>query len=158
MGRGAVNVDDLKIDGPVDDYGFPILDKESGPTSDAVDAAPIQRMLGGYLPIDGRPGWFTREMTLRQEIELADMADELQFLAGAKPSAVLRAALPIARMIIFRKNRDGDIVPVTEDDLLDNFRANPLMDIVKSVSGFGATEGKGNPTLVLPTTETSSAG
>ncbi len=146
--RRAINIDTLPAGGPADAYGFP--DVPAAPTE---AETPIQRILGGYMPVAGMAGWFTREMTLRQEIELVDMAEELQALGTeTKPSKMLRAALPIAKLILFRKNADGDMMAASENDILDSFRATQLMEVVKDVAGFGAAEGGDSPTPAPSTT------
>lgn len=156
--RKAINIDELPAGGPVDAYGFPIL--PAGTVQTEADV-PIQRILGGYMAVPGMAGWFTREMTLRQEIELVDMAEEMQALAAEKnpkPSKLLKAALPIARLILFRRNADGDMTAASEDDILDSFKAAQLMDVVKEIAGFGVQESGDSPTPAPSITGSSSAG
>jgi hypothetical protein len=121
---------------------------------------PAQRMIGGYLPVPGKPGFFTRELMLRQEMELADRAEELQTAAGQGAKAMQKAMLPVCCLILFRRNDDGDVAQATENDLLDNFKSRELLALIRDVTGMGAQEEDRegtSPTPALPTTETSSA-
>ncbi len=97
------------------------------------EIVPLAALLGHYEPIEGHPGFFARSPKLRQQIEIAKVAEE------AKENSTMAASLydtaAMARLAIF-KSVDDRMVQVETEEFLDEFDANETTDFLTKYLGM----------------------
>jgi hypothetical protein len=126
----------------------------------------LPEVLGEYVAIPGKPRWYRRGLKLRQEIRVqqikAAMAEGSAASNHIEFAALLlwKLKLPqdpeearnLVRHAIFEDDMSLLLFPVTEDNVLDNFSEQELVDLVLRPLGYRAEETAQSPNASGPPT------
>lgn len=98
----------------------------------------LASLLGEYDPVEAHPGFYARAPKLRQQIEIARLAERSQGSETASQS--LESAAELARLAIYVPDPQGEPTLASLDQVLDTFNADEITEILGKYLGLKARE------------------
>jgi glutaminase len=110
----------------------------------------LAALLGEYEPIAGHGHYWARAPRLRQQIQIAKISDEAAKAENDNEPFSIETASKIAALAVFVEE-NGKTRPATYDEVLDEFTAVDIAEILQRYMGMGVPTDpnagtQGNPT------------